>query len=159
MRTFKLTLIRSATLLASFAILQGQDRAAWMQQAQWGVMNHYLADWQARVHGLTMTVEQWNKMVDAFDVETLARQLQSVGAHYYQITLGQNSGYYLSPNAAYDRIAGTQPSKCSRRWFAASRSSGLGAWSAKWRFISIPSGSMRVWFMRRIRLSCFNPRL
>jgi hypothetical protein len=26
--------------------------------AQWGVMNHYLADWQARVHGLTMSVEQ-----------------------------------------------------------------------------------------------------
>jgi len=95
--------------------LIAQDRAAWMPQAQWGVMNHYLADWQARVHGLTMSVEQWNRMVDGFDVETLARQLQSVGARYYQITIGQNAGYYLSPNATYDKIVGIQPSKCSRR--------------------------------------------
>ena len=45
----------------------------------------------------------------------IARQVQSVGAGYYQISLGQNSGYYLSPNAAYDRLTGIQPSKCSRR--------------------------------------------
>ena len=25
------------------------------------------------------------------------------------------SGYYLTPNAAYDRLVGTTPSKCSRR--------------------------------------------
>ena len=24
------------------------NRAAWMPEAQWGVMTHYLADWQAR---------------------------------------------------------------------------------------------------------------
>jgi hypothetical protein len=24
-----------------------QDRAAWLKQARWGVMNHYLADWIA----------------------------------------------------------------------------------------------------------------
>ena len=97
------------------ALLNGQNRAAWMQEAQWGVMTHYLSDWQARSNGLTMSVEQWNKMVDGFDAEGLARQLQSVGARYYQISLGQNSGYYLSPNATYDKIAGIQPSKLSRR--------------------------------------------
>lgn len=97
------------------AILNGQNRAAWMQEAQWGIMTHYLADWQARSNGLTMSVEQWNKMVDGFDVEGLASQLHSVGARYYQISLGQNSGYYLSPNATYDKIAGIQPSKLSRR--------------------------------------------
>ena len=94
---------------------QAQNRAAWMPQAQWGVMTHYLADWQARVHGLTLTVEEWNKLIDGFDVEGIAAQLQSVGARYYQISIGQNSGYYLSPNAAYDKIAGIAPSKCSRR--------------------------------------------
>jgi len=78
-------------------------------------MTHYLADWQARVHHLNMTVDEWNKMVDGYDVEGIARQLASVGARYYQISIGQNSGYYLAPNATYDKIVGIQPSKCSRR--------------------------------------------
>jgi hypothetical protein len=44
-----------------------------------------------------MSVDQWNKLVDGFDVEAMARRLQSVGAGYYQISIGQNSGYYLRP--------------------------------------------------------------
>ncbi|MFB3779318.1 MAG: hypothetical protein ACE141_17000 [Bryobacteraceae bacterium] len=98
-------------LLPAFA----QDRTAWMRQARWGVMTHYLADWMARVHNLQMSVEEWNRLVDGFDVEGLANQLESVGAGYYLITIGQNSGYYLAPNATYDRLVGTKPSKCSRR--------------------------------------------
>lgn len=90
-------------------------RAAWMKDARWGVMTHYLADWIARDAKEAMTVEGWNKLIDGFDVETLAGQLQSVGAGYYIITLGQNSGYYLSPNATYDQIVGTTPSKLSKR--------------------------------------------
>ncbi len=92
-----------------------QDRAAWMPQARFGVMTHYLADWQAQVHHVDPSVERWNQLVDGFDAEGIARQLESVGAGYYQISIGQNSGYYLAPNAAYDRITGIQPSKCSRR--------------------------------------------
>ena len=68
----------TAALFAAPAL--AQHRADWMQQAKWGVMNHYLSDWQARVNHLTMTVEQWNKMVDGFDVEALAKELQSIGA-------------------------------------------------------------------------------
>ncbi|HZY60928.1 MAG TPA: alpha-L-fucosidase [Edaphobacter sp.] len=93
------------------------SRAAWMQDPRycWGVMTHYLADWQAKVNNLTMTPDQWNKMIDGFDVEGMARRLESVGAGHYQISIGQNSGYYLAPNPAYDRITGIRPSKCSRR--------------------------------------------
>ena len=94
---------------------RAESRAAWMQSAQWGVMTHYLADWQARVHNLNMSVEEWNRLIDGFDAEGIAKQLQAAGARYYQITIGQNSGYYLSPNATYDKIAGIRPSKCSRR--------------------------------------------
>ena len=90
-------------------------RAAWMQEARWGVMTHYLADWKAREAKEQMTVAKWNDMIDHFDVEGLAEQLKSVGAGYYLVTLGQNSGCYLSPNATYDRFVGIQPSKCSRR--------------------------------------------
>ncbi len=62
-----------------------------------------------------MTPAEWNKLIDNFDVEGLAKQLESAGAGYYLITIGQNSGYYLSPNATYDKLTGIQPSKCSRR--------------------------------------------
>jgi len=109
------TALGLGVLLACGAALQAQSRAAWMQDAKWGVMTHYLADWQARVHQLDMSVEEWNKLVDGFDVEALAKQLQAVGAGYYQITIGQNSGYYLAPNATYDKIVGIRPSKCSHR--------------------------------------------
>lgn len=103
-------------LIVSFTLTgQAQDRAAWMQQARWGVMNHYLADWIARNEKMEMNVEQWNELIDGFDVEGLASQLDSIGAGYYLITIGQNSGYYLSPNATYDRYVGIRPSKCSRR--------------------------------------------
>ena len=87
---------------------RGSGRAAWMQNPRytWGVMTHYLADWQARVNKLEMTVDQWNKMVDGFDAEGMAKRLEQVGAGHYQISIGQNSGYYLSPNAVYDKIVG-----------------------------------------------------
>jgi hypothetical protein len=96
---------------------RGSVRAAWMQDSRhsWGVMTHYLADWQARDHKLQMDVDVWNKLVDGFDVEGMASRLESVGVGHYQISIGQNSGYYLSPNAAYDRITGIHPSKCSHR--------------------------------------------
>jgi hypothetical protein len=90
-------------------------RADWLQTAQWGVMNHYLADWISRNQNIDMSVEEWNGLVDNFDVEALADQLQSVGAKYYQISIDQNSGYYLAPNATYDRVTGVKPSRCSRR--------------------------------------------
>ena len=92
-----------------------QGRAAWMMEARWGVMNHYLADWIARVEKMEMSVDEWNNLIDNFDVKGLAKQIESVGAGYYLITIGQNSGYYLSPNATYDRYVGIRPSKCSQR--------------------------------------------
>jgi hypothetical protein len=95
----------------------GAGRAAWMQDTRyaWGVMTHYLADWQARDHKLEMSVDQWNRMVDGFDAEGMAKRLEQIGAGHYQISIGQNSGYYLSPNPTYDKIAGTPPGKCSHR--------------------------------------------
>ncbi len=95
----------------------GSSRANWMQDPRycWGVMTHYLADWQARSHHLDMNPDLWNKLVDGFDVEGMTKRLESVGAGHYQISIGQNSGYYLSPNAVYDKITGIQPSKCSHR--------------------------------------------
>lgn len=99
---------------ASFA----QDRAAWLRQARFGVMNHYLADWIARRENFNdgrMTVQRWNELVDHVDVDALAGQIKSVGAGYHIFTIGQNSGFYDSPNAEYDAIVGISPSHCSKR--------------------------------------------
>lgn len=110
-----------SSFISAFAA-NAPDRAAWMQQARWGVMNHYLADWIARREKMKMSVDKWNDLVNNFDVDGLAKQLKSVGVGYYLITIGQNSGYYLSPNATYDSYVvrrtpdgGIRPSKCSRR--------------------------------------------
>ena len=84
-------------------------RAEWMRKAGFGVFMHYLASKP------DLPVEDWNRLIDGFDVEGLAAQLAGVKARYFFITLGQNSGHYLSPNPAYDEIAGIHPSKCSRR--------------------------------------------
>ena len=117
-----------------------QDRAAWMKEARWGVMNHYLADWIARHEKMTMNTGVWNTLIDSFDVEGLANQIKSVGAGYYLITIGQNSGYYLSPNATYDSYVGIQPSKCSRRDLVADLYEALNKRGIK-LMVYLPSGA------------------
>jgi alpha-L-fucosidase len=86
-------------------------RTDWFQAAKWGVFTHYMADTVLK----DATVETWNQAVNSVDVQALANQLGAVGAGYYVITLGQNSGFYCSPNAAYDRYVGIAPSKCAKR--------------------------------------------
>jgi ribosomal protein S18 acetylase RimI-like enzyme len=85
----------------------------WFQQCGWGVFTHYLG-------AAGMSADEWNRQVDAFDVEALARDLADVGAPYYTITIGQNSGHYCAPNPTYDALTGSAAragaaSKCSRR--------------------------------------------
>lgn len=105
------------TGLASRWVVAGEspNRAAWMRSAHWGVETYFEAKTRSEVDGSPMTVERWNELVDRFDVEKLAAQLKAVGAGYCVITVGQDSGYYLAPNATYDRLVGIQPSKCARR--------------------------------------------
>ena len=70
----------------------------WLPEARYGVFMHFLP-------GDARQLAQ----VNDFDVEALARQLEAVGAKYFVLTLGQNSGYFNSPNATYDRITGYAP--------------------------------------------------
>lgn len=54
--------------------------------------------------------------VSAFDVKGFAEQIIAAKPDFYVITLGQNTGYYCSPNDEYER-AGALPksSRCSAR--------------------------------------------
>ncbi|MCX7048590.1 MAG: alpha-L-fucosidase [Candidatus Sumerlaeota bacterium] len=83
----------------------GNKDTDWFRSARYGVFMHFLPE-DAKGLGL----------VKEFNVEALAQQLESMGAGYFVITLGQNSGYFNSPNSAYDRITGYAPGeRCSAR--------------------------------------------
>jgi hypothetical protein len=87
----------------------------WFRDAKWGVFVHYLADMASNSRVPDIAVDDWNRRIDRFDVRGLAEQLAECRAGYFFITLGQNSGFYLSPNATYDAIVGHRPSRCSQR--------------------------------------------
>lgn len=81
------------------------SRADWLRDARLGVF----------VHLLPASATDLAK-VDDVDAEALAAQLSRAGARYLVITLGQNSGFFNAPNAAYDRRTGYLPGeRCSRR--------------------------------------------
>jgi hypothetical protein len=78
------------------------------------VFTHYLAE-IAISDEERRTVGEWNRVVEAVDVEALAAQAAQVGAGYYFMTMGQNSGYFLAPNPVYDEFVGRVPSRCAER--------------------------------------------
>ena len=55
-------------------------------------MVHYLADWRSRTDSIITTPTIWNEVIDHFDVEGLAKQINETGAGYFIFTIGQNSG-------------------------------------------------------------------
>ena len=91
------------------------DRTEWFRDCGWGVFCHYLGAAPSTDGGAGLTARVWNAQVDAFKLSGLRDQLVAVGAPYLCMTLGQNSGHYIAPNAAYDRYTGITPSKCARR--------------------------------------------
>ncbi len=99
----------------------------WFRDCRWGMLACYLADSASNLQPTLLPVSDWNARIDAFDVDGLARQLAEARVPYFVITLGQNSGFYLSPNATYDRIVGINPSKCSHRDLIADLARALSA--------------------------------
>ena len=80
---------------------------------RWGVFMHFLTD---LVCGEKVSPASWNVQVDAFDTRKLACQLHELQAGWLMLTIGQNSGYYCSPNRTLDELTGrTEESHCSRR--------------------------------------------
>jgi hypothetical protein len=76
----------------------------------------YSADTRSQTVDKGFTPGQWNAAVDSFDVPSFATQVANTGAKNILLMLGQNTGYYNSPNAAYEAYAGVAPNtRCSRR--------------------------------------------
>ena len=93
-------------VLALLTVALGAASSAdWLREAKYGAFMHLLPS-----DAKTLA------MVDDFDVERLAGQLESIGAKYFVLTLGQNSGYFNAPNAVYDRTTGYRAGeRCSKR--------------------------------------------
>ena len=72
----------------------------WMNQGGYGIMADYLGNYNIPVS----SPAQWNTLINNFDVAALAQQAAQAGAKWVLLPLGQNSGYYLSPNATYESI-------------------------------------------------------
>ena len=84
----------------------------WFRDAKWGVFMHYHS---GEPELACKDAKEWNKLINNFDVQRLAQQLIEIEAGYFFITLGQNSGFYLSPNSTYNEIVERKPSHCSQR--------------------------------------------
>ncbi|MBN2477310.1 MAG: alpha-L-fucosidase [Pirellulales bacterium] len=97
-----------ALVLLSVSPIAAADRnpnTDWLREARVGVFMHLLP---GDARGL--------QRVRQFDVNALASQLEAVGAKYFVLTLGQNSGFMNSPNLTYEQVAGYRPGeRCSTR--------------------------------------------
>jgi hypothetical protein len=93
-------------------LFKGNPNTDWFKNAGLGVMLHFLKDVYAKDGGS----KEYNDVVNGFDVELFAQNCKEAGAGFVMFALGQNDGYYCSPNAAYDSIVGISPGQlCSTR--------------------------------------------
>jgi hypothetical protein len=76
----------------------------------------YSADTRSQTVDKGYTAAQWNAAVNSFNVKSFATQVQATGAKNILLMLGQNTGYYNSPNSVYETYAGLAPgTRCSVR--------------------------------------------
>jgi hypothetical protein len=91
---------------------KGNPDTDWFHDAGFGIMFHYLSS-NIVPDGSS---KEWNDAVNSFDTEDFAARAAEAGAGFVMVTLGQNSGYYCSPNAAFDSVVGVKPGElCSSR--------------------------------------------
>ncbi|NLX03616.1 MAG: hypothetical protein GXY33_00575 [Phycisphaerae bacterium] len=85
-------------------------RAAWLAEGTYGVMVHYLVSPDGRT--ATERTRNLNRIIDGFDVDGFIGEFLATGADWLIFTIGQNTGYYNSPNAFLDpRLPGRTPQR------------------------------------------------
>lgn len=99
MRRFVICCLLVVMSLGAGQAIAQPPRVSWMRSAGFGVMIHHLI-FDAK------SFEDYEQRLARFDVEVFAGEVEHLGAGYVILTLGQNSGYYLSPNATYERLVG-----------------------------------------------------
>lgn len=87
----------------------------WLREAKWGVFTHYLAHTASTQVTEEMNGDIWNKKVNAFQAKTLGEQLSALEVPYFFITIGQEGGYFCSPNETHEKYFGTSNGRLSER--------------------------------------------
>ena len=77
----------------------------WMAKSKVGMMFHYLSSIAGGSDDI-MTPGKWQEVVASFDAEKFVAKLKDVGVGHILFSLGQNSGYYCSPNSEYESVTG-----------------------------------------------------
>jgi hypothetical protein len=99
----------------------------WMLEAKWGLFSHFLPRLPGATGKLSMTAEEWNRRVDAFDVAKLVDQLAALKVPYFFLTVGSLDGFFCSPNAALGKLGEIAGGAASKRDLIAELAAGLGA--------------------------------
>jgi hypothetical protein len=86
------------------------DRTEWMTEG-YGLMNHWL--YPAVLPEKNTPARSLDEAVDQFNLDRMLADFAQSGADWLIFTLGQNTGYYISPSQVIDELAG--PGHCSRR--------------------------------------------
>jgi len=80
----------------------GSHRADWLAETSFGIMVHYL------ISPLGATDQEktdaFNEIVYGFHLDRFMEQFERSGADWLIFTLGQNTGYYCSPNPYLEEI-------------------------------------------------------
>jgi hypothetical protein len=86
-----------------------KHRADWMSRGSFGLMVHYLIGPTSGDTPEEKTAD-FNRTIDAFNAPRFLEQFNSTGADWLIFTIGQNTGYYNSPNSFLDaRLPGRTP--------------------------------------------------
>lgn len=103
-----LILTTLATVWVSLPCLAGNggkqvavNRAQWMADGTLGMMVHYLITPPGNTPDERTAT--FNKIIDSFDLDYFMKQFEESGANWLIFTIGQNTGYYCSPNSWLDR--------------------------------------------------------
>jgi hypothetical protein len=88
-----------------------KSRAAWMGQGAFGLMVHWLSE--RTPQQFKHKVKGHDDVVNRFDLDGFLDGFRRSGADWLVFTLGQNTGYYASPNSILDHLAG--PGYASQR--------------------------------------------
>ncbi len=87
-----------------------KNRAQWMADGLYGLMVHYLL--QPLGDTEADRTRELERLINGFDLDTFIQQFRDSGADWLIFTIGQNTGYYNSPNATLDRLL---PGRTPRR--------------------------------------------
>lgn len=80
-----------------------EKKLAWFHEAKYGLFFHFLAPEEG------MTIDRWNTMVDAADVEKFADQVKESGAGYVVLTVGQDQLYSCASNPVLEKLWELEP--------------------------------------------------